>query len=133
MATHKQGTPIGACLEGAFLASNGEKYAVYGSRTEFSTHSANLPAALDSCIPLQEAFLALVNASRSPLEHDFAKLAYMGVYEAAVEKILAQEKAAAATQAATQARFQGIINKAEQQQKVSRRPHSMHCMLLKST
>jgi hypothetical protein len=109
-------------MEGAYLASNGQKYVVYGSRTENTTHRANLPAALDSCIPLQEGYLAVVNASRSSPERYLGTYVYLGLYKEAVEKILGQEKKAAAIQARYQQR---IASKAEQQHKVSRRPHCM--------
>jgi hypothetical protein len=108
-------------MEGAYLASNGQEYVVYGSRTENTTHRANLPAAPDSCIPLQVGFLAVVNASRSALERYLGTYVYLGLYKEAMEKILAQEKEAAAIQA----RYQQRISKAEQQQKVSR---TLHCM-----
>jgi hypothetical protein len=94
---------------------------VYGSCTETTTHHANLPVALDSCIPLQEGFLAVVNASGSSLERFLGTYIYLGLYKGAVEKILAQLKEAAAILA----RYQQRINKAEQQQKVSR---TLHCM-----
>jgi hypothetical protein len=109
-------------MEGAYLASNGQEYAVYGSRTENTTHRANLPVALDSCILLQEGYLAVVNASGSSLERYLGTYVYLGLYKGAVEKILAQEKKAAAIQARYQQR---VISKAEQQQKVSR---TLHCM-----
>jgi hypothetical protein len=82
-----------------------------------STHRANLPAALNSCIPLQEELLALVNASGSSLERDLATFAYLRVYRGAVETVKAREEAAAATQACYIATkiYQQRINKAGQQ------------------
>jgi hypothetical protein len=92
--SHKQGTPLQAFLKGAYLTSDGSKCVVSFSRTPTSTKAPNLPAAPDSLLPLQDVFLAVANASGSPLEKNLATFIYLDTYEAAAQKILDLEQAA---------------------------------------
>jgi hypothetical protein len=110
MDSHQQGTPLGTFLSEEYLTKNGPRYMVSNTRTSTSTHRPNLPAAPDSLLPLQDTFLALANTSGSPLERHLATLAYLCTGEDAAKKIVDLEEAAAATQA----RYDSIIAKAEQ-------------------
>jgi hypothetical protein len=118
--SYTQGTPLKPFLKGAYLTSDGSKCVVSCSRTTTSTKAPNLPASPDSLLPLQDVFLAVANTSGSPLEKNLATFIYLGTYEAAAQRILDLEQAAADTQA----RFAQLITNAEQH-KVS---SSLQCM-----
>jgi hypothetical protein len=126
--SHQQGTPLGNCLNGAYMSCvNGKYIIIANSRT--AKAAANVPAVPASLVALQAEFLAVVNACGSRTERLLAQFIYLACLEVAVQKIVAQEEAAKATRA----RYASIIRKVEQSKVRSSRCDSACATLHKAT